>query len=138
MEQRVAYRFLTDLEADCRSCNRSWTARLRNISSTGCLILCPEPSLPDAALLRLRLRGLTAIDGQIVWQNRGHAGVRFALPLHKALMEHLGFRELESEETGAVRPILAPISTRPPSGLHARLVKRMWNEDQADKIVRTG
>lgn len=142
MEQRTAHRFPTDLEADCRSCGRSWTSRLSNISNTGCMITYPEPSLPESALLRLRLRGLTAIDGEIVWQNRGHAGIRFNLPLHKAVMEHLGFREPEQAQepepeslpaAGQSQPLPGP--SGPLSGLHPQLVRRAWQDEPAIRIA---
>ncbi len=128
-EQRAAYRFPTDLEADCRSCNRSWSSRLCNISKTGCMVVCPEAGLPDGALLRIRLRGLTAIDGKVVWQHRGHAGVRFVSPLHEALMRHLGFQEPEAARPAELaardrQPDEAP--RRAGGGLHAQLVKRTW------------
>jgi hypothetical protein len=93
MDNRAALRFPTRVEADCRSCDRAWDSRLVNISTTGCMIACPEQPLPDGALLRLRIKGLTAIDGEIVWQHRNHAGVRFRVPLHPALIEHLAFRD---------------------------------------------
>ena len=121
IEQRAAPRFPTELEADCRSCNRSWTARLWNISATGCMIACPGSELPDGALLRLRLKGLTAIDGKIVWQHRAHAGIRFVNPLHHALMEHLGFGD-------AVRPI-------PATPLRPELVRRGWQDEPSAKVA---
>lgn len=140
MEQRTAHRFPTDLEAECRSCSRRWTSRLSNISTTGCMIMCPEPSLPESALLRLRLRGLTAIDTQIVWQNRGHVGIRFKVPLHKAVMEHLGFRELalelEPESLPTVaqsQPLDGPGGSL--SGHHQQLVERAWQDEPAIRIA---
>lgn len=138
MENRAAHRFPTDLEAECRSCNRTWTSRLCNISATGCMIECPEPSLPESALLRLRLRGLTAIDGQVVWQNRGHVGIRFNVPLHQAVMEHLGFREAEIEMVTETAPDSPPVADPSPASLapaspvpapQARLAQRTWQEE---------
>jgi hypothetical protein len=35
-EQRAAFRFATDLDADVRMAGQLWTARLHNISTTGC------------------------------------------------------------------------------------------------------
>jgi hypothetical protein len=90
-EKRTALRFPTDLEAACRTLETSWTARLRNISTSGCMITLPEQDLGEDALLRLRIKGLAAIDAEVVWQHRNHAGVRFRVPLHPAAMEHLGF-----------------------------------------------
>jgi hypothetical protein len=91
MEKRTALRFPTDLEAACRTLDKSWTARLRNISTSGCMITLPEDDLTDDAMLRLRIKGLAAIDAEVVWQHRNHAGVRFRVPLHPAALEHLGF-----------------------------------------------
>ena len=91
MEKRAALRFPTDLEADCRTLERSWASRLRNISTTGCMITLPQGTLPEDAHLRLRIKGLAAVDAELVWQHRNHAGVRFRVPFHPAAMKHLGF-----------------------------------------------
>ena len=129
MDKRAAFRFPTDVEADCRSCERAWGTRLVNISTTGCMIVCPEEPLPDGALLRLRVKGLTAIDGEIVWQHRNHAGVRFKVPLHPAVMEHLAFRGTDRGYDCAT-PASIPASAttiRGATGLHGELIKRTWS-----------
>ena len=138
MDKRAAFRFPTDVEADCRSCDRAWSTRLVNISTTGCMIACPDEGLPDGALLRLRVKGLTAIDGAIVWQHRDYAGVRFRVPLHPAVMEHLAFRGTDrGYDTPPPAPRREPALTaaRAAPSLHARLVKRTW-EDQNDPEPR--
>lgn len=137
IDKRTAERFPTELAADCRSCNRSWTSRLCNISSTGCMIVSPEPGLPDGALLRVRLKGLTAIDGVIIWQHRGHAGVRFLEPLHMAVMGYLGCHQpdasVEGDRQAEIRPIL-----RRAGGLDAALVKRSPPEEPPERIAARG
>jgi hypothetical protein len=138
MEQRAAFRFPTNLAADCRSCGRTWSSRLNNISTTGCMIVCPEPPLPDGALLRLRLPGLTAIDGKIVWQNRGHAGVRFVAPLHEAVMVYLGFHDPVQEATPAPADDTADEPRRAAGGLHGQLVKRTWLADPTELRASNG
>jgi hypothetical protein len=132
MDKRAAFRFPTDVEADCRSCDRSWASRMVNISTTGCMIACPEESLPDGALLRLRVKGLTAIDGEIVWQHRNHAGIKFKVPLHPAVMEHLAFRGTErGYDTPAPAP--QPAGSAATASLHGQLVKRTWSaQDDAE------
>ena len=100
MDKRAAFRFPTNVEADCRSSNRSWVSRMRNISTTGCMIACPDDDLPGGALLRMRIKGLTAIDGEIVWLHRGHAGVRFRIPIHPALMERPAGFERPARQAG--------------------------------------
>ena len=134
-EQRATLRFPTDLEADCRTLDRSWASRLRNISTTGCMITLPEGTLPEDAHLRLRIKGLAAVDAELVWQHRNHAGVRFRVPFHPAAMEHLGFVLPEGAWEGAFRTaqeagISAPGRTASPSRpanaarLNGLLVKR--------------
>ena len=125
MDKRAAFRFPTDVEADCRSCDRAWNSRLVNISTTGCMIACPDEGLPDGALLRLRVKGLTAIDGEIVWQHRNHAGIKFRVPLHPAVMEHLAFRGTErGYDTVPTAPRREAEAA--PASLHGQLVKRIW------------
>ena len=125
MDKRAAFRFPTDVEADCRSCDRAWNSRLVNISTTGCMIACPDEGLPDGALLRLRVKGLTAIDGEIVWQHRNHAGIKFRVPLHPAVMEHLAFRGTErGYDTVPAAPRREAEAA--PASLHGQLVKRTW------------
>lgn len=135
MDKRAAFRFPTDVEADCRSCDRAWSTRLVNISTTGCMIACPEEDLPDGALLRLRVRGLTAIDGEIVWQHRNHAGIKFRVPLHPAVMEHLAFRG-ESGGNAAPVPEAVVEPIRAAGSLHGQLVKRSWNDSDLDEPRR--
>jgi hypothetical protein len=91
MEKRAALRFPTDLAAECRTSDMSWSSQLCNISTSGCMIACAEVDLVERSVLRIRVRGLAAIDAEIVWKHCNHAGIRFRAPLHPAAMEHLGF-----------------------------------------------
>ncbi|MXO58119.1 hypothetical protein GRI89_00975 [Altererythrobacter salegens] len=118
IEQRRAYRFPTDLEADCRMSGQAWSARLHNISTSGCMMACPEGGLPEGSMMRLRIRGLQVIDAEIVWRHRGHAGLRFMQPLQTNSLEHLGYHLPDG-----ARPCLA--GSHEPAGLNAALVKRM-------------
>ena len=120
-EQRAAYRFPTDFTADCRMAGQAWASRLCNISTTGCMMVCPEQGLPDGWMLRLRIRGLPAIDAEIIWKHRGHAGLRFLVALHPTALEHLGF-SLPEPARRAPRPEPSPVATL--AGLRAELVKR--------------
>lgn len=128
IEQRSAFRFPTDLAADCRMAGEAWAAKLHNISTTGCMMATPEDGLPSGWMLRLRIKTLPAIDAEIIWQHRGHAGLRFLTPLQPTALEHLGFRLPEPR-----RPTPTE-SARELAGLHARLVKRL----AADEAVQPG
>ena len=127
MDKRTAYRFPTELDADCRSSDQSWKSRLRNISTGDCMIECPDSELPKGSPLRLRLKGLPAIDGEIAWQHRGHAGVRFRQELRPALLEDLAFRTSDWS-FGSTPPQPFPESAARPRpsapSLHGQLVKR--------------
>ena len=115
-EQRKAHRFPSELEADCRMPGRVWTARLRNISTSGCMMACPDEGLPEGRMMRLRISGLPAIDAEVVWRHRGHAGLRFVVPLQATSLEHLGYSLPDP-----ARPCATGGGT---AGLHAGLVKR--------------
>jgi PilZ domain-containing protein len=102
--------------------DRAWNSRLCNISTTGCMMVCPEEGLPSGWMLRLRIKGLPAIDAEIVWKHRGHAGLRFLVALRSDSMEHLGFQLPDSASRRP--PPLRPHQLPEPAPLLARLVKR--------------
>lgn len=107
------------------------------------MIECPESGVPAGSLLRLRIKGVPAIDGVIAWQHRGHAGIRFGAPLQPALLEELAFRGAEGISTGLPesvpeRPAHAP--RRPLPGLHGQLIKRQREiaEEPPPDLARAG
>lgn len=132
VEKRTAPRFPTDIEATCQGPEGSWTSQLRNISTSGCMITLPQGGFSDDAPLRLRIKGVAAIDADLVWRHLDRAGVRFRVPLHPAAMEHLGFILPDGDWDSAFRTaqqaaILSPqrASRRAASaGLNGELVKR--------------
>lgn len=128
VEQREAFRFPTNLDADCRMSGRTWRTRLCNVSTTGCMLATPEEGLPEGWMMRLWISGLPVIDAEIVWRHRGHAGLNFLVALHPTALEHLGFRLPEPR-----RPLEAD-AVPELGGLHARLVKRA----QPDEGLRAG
>jgi hypothetical protein len=137
VEKRAALRFPTDLVASCRAPDHAWASRLCNISTSGCMITLPDGELSNEAPLRLRIKGLAAIDAEVVWQHRSHAGVRFRVPLHPAAMEHLGFALPEgawesayrTAQQGSVptprRAVATPSRRAASAGLNGQLVKRI-------------
>lgn len=139
MDKRGAFRFPSEVEADCRSCDRAWNTRLVNISTTGCMIAYPVEGLPDGALLRLRVKGLTAIDGEIIWRHRNQAGIRFRVPLHPAVMEHLAFRDTErGYDTPPPAPRPEPPTVRAAPSLHGQLIKRAREPEVEARRALTG
>jgi len=117
VEHREAYRFPTELAADCRMAGESWPSRLRNISTTGCMMVTPDQGLPSGWMMRVCIPSLPVIDAEIVWRHRGYAGLRFLMPLQPTALEHLGFRLPEPCRPGEAQPTHT-------GALHSRLVKR--------------
>jgi hypothetical protein len=118
-EQRETFRFPTDLEADCRMVGETWAARLRNISTAGCMMTTPEAGLPSGWMLRLHVRSLPTIDAEIIWRHPGEVGLRFLTPLQANALEPFGFRLPEPSRPGPYEA----------GSLSARLVKRMLPEE---------
>jgi len=134
MDKRAAFRFPTNVETNCQSNNRGWSSQIRNISTTGCMITRAELDLVGGSLVRMRISGWAAIDGEIMWLNRGRAGVKFRAPIPPAMMERLAFRDTDRgyDPPPATPQAPAPsVVHRAPSVLHGRLVKRAQAPDKA-------
>ena len=56
-----------------------WVCRVRNLSSGGLMVEC-DATLAVGAPVRIELRNLTVLDGEIVWTRSPRAGVRFTTP----------------------------------------------------------
>jgi hypothetical protein len=94
------------------------------------MIECQEGQLVEKSSLRIRVRGLAAIDAEVVWQHRNHAGVRFRAPLHPAAMEHLGFELPDGAWASAFSsaprvPVARPPARRVGPSLSGGLIKRV-------------
>lgn len=107
MEQRAAHRLPAEFVARCASLGRSADARLLNISLHGCLVEMAEPVLEQGNPVRLRIPGLSSLDGKVVWSEGARAGVVFAAALHPAVVDYVAGRL--SEET-AERLGVAPVA----------------------------
>ncbi|MEO6388210.1 MAG: PilZ domain-containing protein [Croceibacterium sp.] len=129
MDQRATVRFMVDRAAECRLPHSSWPTRLCNISTVGCMILCQVNAIPEGTRLRLRIKGMAAINGAIIWHRGGQAGVSFDTPLTSAQLHRLG---ATTPDLGLV-PVMqhealdGPLEDTPqrtPGGLSGGLVKR--------------
>ena len=103
MDKRGAFRFPTEVEADCRSCDRTWNTRLVNISTTGCMIACPVDGLPHGPgpAGRRHPAGVAVDDRQGCRRHpedrRGEGG--------HVLEDAVGRQVLEDLDEGAVRGV---------------------------------
>jgi hypothetical protein len=79
--------------------DRDWVCRVRNLSSGGLMVEC-DAALAVGMAVRIELRNLTVLDGEIVWTRPPRAGVRFVAPADVA--------ELLRSGTGQSRRPRAP------------------------------
>ncbi len=89
MEQRAVQRQPAGFEAHCASLGRSTRGQLLNISQHGCLVEMAESILAQGDPLRLRIPGVSSLDGRVVWSEGRRAGVSFAIPLHPAVVDYI-------------------------------------------------
>jgi hypothetical protein len=89
MEQRAAYRFLTDTTVHCRVPASPAKGTISDISTHGCrLRIGRGVILPGSTILLELLPGFHAI-GHVVWKNERDAGIRFDTPLHNTLIDNV-------------------------------------------------
>lgn len=60
-----------------------WLCRVRNLSSGGLMVECDAPLVPDMPV-RIELRSLIELEGEIAWRRPPRAGVRFTAPVDVA------------------------------------------------------
>ena len=102
MEQRAFERQPAQFTAQCASLGRFSDARLHDISQHGCLVEVSEAILAQGSPVRLRIPGVSSLDGRVIWAEAGRAGVSFAMPLHPAVVEYIAgcFNEETAERLG--------------------------------------
>jgi hypothetical protein len=62
---------------------------LHNISPHGCLLQTAEAFLAPGRAVRVKIAGLSTLDGKVVWAEGSSAGVEFAVALHPAVVEYI-------------------------------------------------
>jgi hypothetical protein len=89
MQQRAAYRFISDTTVNCRVPESPDRVTISNISTSGCRLLFEQGTLlPGTALLVEVLPGFHAL-GKVVWKNGEEAGFQFDRCLDETLVEHI-------------------------------------------------
>lgn len=86
-----------------------WLCRVRNLSSGGLMMECDAP-LAVGTPVRIELRDLIGLDGEIVWTRPPRAGVRFVAPVDVAGLLRTGTghaqRRPRAPRLGATCPVL--------------------------------
>lgn len=89
MEQRAAYRFISDTTVNCRVPESPERVTISDISANGCRLNFDQGTvLPGSALLLELLPGFHAI-GRVVWKNGEEAGFQFQTRLDETLVDHI-------------------------------------------------
>lgn len=89
MDQRAVERQSTAFVASCCSFGRSADCRLLNISAQGCLIEVAEPILREGNRIRIKISGISSLNGEVMWHEGTQAGVSFAATLHPAVVAYI-------------------------------------------------
>lgn len=89
MEQRAFERQPAHFTAQCASLGRLSEARLLDISQHGCMVQVNDAILAKGNPVRLRIPGVSSLDGRVIWDKGGRAGVSFAMPLHPAVVDYI-------------------------------------------------
>ena len=89
MEQRAFERQPAHFRAQCASLGRFSDARLLDISQHGCLVEVNDAILAKGNPVRLRIPGVSSLDGRVIWDEAMRAGVSFSMPLHPAVVDYI-------------------------------------------------
>jgi hypothetical protein len=92
MDHRVSERRMAEFAACCLSMGQSCGADLHNISAHGCMLATAEPMLAAGNPVRIRIAGISSLDGKVVWAEGACAGVAFATALHPAVVDYIALR----------------------------------------------
>jgi hypothetical protein len=90
-ERRWALRRGIDLDADLSdTAGMSCVAKVTDISEEGCMIrFFADRDLARDLLHTIKVTGLEALSGYVIWSAEGKAGLAFATPLHPATVQSL-------------------------------------------------
>ena len=110
MENRAFARQPAHFTAQCASLGRSSQARLLDISQHGCMVEVTDAILAKGNPVRLRIPGVSSLDGRVIWDETLRAGVSFAMPLHPAVVDYIAGRL--SDETAERLGVAAAAAAR--------------------------
>lgn len=91
MDARSWNRHLVEKEVGCVIGGVRDVVFLYNLSSGGCMIELGDPRAELGESVAIELGTIETARGRIVWRAAGCAGVRFDVPVHDALVRHIGF-----------------------------------------------
>ena len=90
-------RFVIDQEVECTIEGVRDMVGLYNLSSGGCMIESSSSLLKPGVEVVVDLKGFHRARGTVVWRIDRNAGIKFEIPLHHSVIEHMGYRESSGE-----------------------------------------
>lgn len=91
MDARSWSRVIVEKEVVCAAGKKHETVFLYDLSPGGCMIEFSDDPIPVGMQVRVGLGEFDMAAGEVVWQAARCAGVRFGVPVHEAIVRHLGF-----------------------------------------------
>lgn len=90
-------RFIIDQEVECNIDGLRDFVTLYNLSSGGCMIESSNAMLKSGAEVIVDLKGFHRARGEVVWRIERNAGIKFDIPVHRSVIDHLGYRDQGGE-----------------------------------------
>lgn len=116
MDERNWSRHLVEKEVVCRIGGTKSRVFLYDLSAGGCMIELGNARDALGHAVAIELYERETARGEIVWQSGRCVGVRFEVPLHEAVVRHVGFtppaipfeEQVPRDRFGRVLPPLDP------------------------------
>lgn len=115
-DPRWAIRRSIDLDADLTdSAGMRCTAKVTDISEEGCMIRLPSGRILERHLLHsIKVTGLEALSGYVIWCADGKGGLVFSEPLSPAMVQNLVMKSLYAKISRQVAQQKGPADILPP------------------------
>jgi len=91
MDERNWDRHLVEKEVPCTMAGMRSSVFLYDLSAGGCMIELADSRSALGASIAIDLHEPEMTHGEVVWQSGRCVGVRFGVPLHEAVVRHVGF-----------------------------------------------
>jgi hypothetical protein len=89
-------RFDSSRPIECRVNGQCFTAPLRNVSLSGCMVETPLNRVCYRDRLFAKVEGSIHFSGMVVWIEENLAGMRFDEQIHEAVVRFLGYEPVEA------------------------------------------
>ncbi|WP_157222422.1 PilZ domain-containing protein [Novosphingobium sp. AP12] len=120
MDARNWSRHLVDKDVPCSVAGVEGRGFLYDLSAGGCMVELGDARDVIGSSVAIDLYGSVTTVGTVIWQSSHYVGVRFEVPLHDAVVRHVGFtppeipfeEQLHRDRFGRVLPPLESAGRR--------------------------